>query len=925
MQDNTLQMKRALRIALLVLLLGAVELGKAQVSTWDGTWEPWTHGIGTEADPFLIENAQQLAYLAYRVNNGLDADGGHVSNHDYHYKLMVDVDLNGSEDFQWTPIGYWNSDSDYQCFGGRFDGNNRTISNLYINSNSNRVGFFGYTNGSIIKYLSVNGTTITTTGQNAGGIIGVSIGTTLRGCCNACSISSVSQQHSFTGGMIGKAEGVLNITNCYNEGNISSNYGGYYGHSCSGGIVGQTGDATTISNCYNTGSITYNRVENCSGLLGGIVGTISGTTSIYNCYNIGNVQIYYYGSLLAVGGGIIGTLNGNYSYNVVNCFYLNTCGNNSNGGSPLSEDVMKTDEFVDLLNDGFCAWEYDFNNTNLGYPILTMIYISTSTTDATNVSETHALLHGSINTDNILVMSQGFEYKKLSDSQYLIVNVSGNGNISTSLLGLQPNTQYQYRTFCTPNDCGTYYGEEKTFTTLPVSITTNFATDVTANSAVLHGSMDIGDATLISKGFEYRAESEAAYTTVNVAGNNNDFNTQITGLQLNTTYEYRAFMNIAESSTFYYGTTRTFEVTWLNQDTICVYNAEMLRWVSEQCNSGTTFQGKYIKLMNDITLPLNVPNNMTSIGIYPNYPFKGTFDGNGKHITNLYIDQPNTPYQGFFGYTLNANLYNVGLVNITASGRNYTGGMVAYAENTYLRDCYVDGGTLFALSYCGGLVGYQQQGTNSIISGCYNTCEVTGNNYVGGLVGFSNYSTVRNSYVAAMVAAQGEAVGSIIGGANEVLMYYCYFNSELTGQTNAIGWNNTGKDGGEAMTSAQMRDPQFVATLNQGLTVHVWKQDYTMHINNGFPILQWQQSTGVGENEALSVAVYPNPTNSHITIEAEDLKHITITNLLGQVIYDGKAEGDTFEYDFREYGAGIYLLKIETANGVATRRVAVTR
>ena len=100
----------------------------AQVSTWDGTWEPWTHGTGTEADPFLIENAQQLAYLAYRVNNGLDAVGGHVSNHDYHYKLMVDVDLNGSESFQWTPIGYWNSDADYQCFGGYFNGNSHTIS-----------------------------------------------------------------------------------------------------------------------------------------------------------------------------------------------------------------------------------------------------------------------------------------------------------------------------------------------------------------------------------------------------------------------------------------------------------------------------------------------------------------------------------------------------------------------------------------------------------------------------------------------------------------------------------------------------------------------------------------------------------------------------------------------------------------------------
>lgn len=65
---------------LLILVMPMAKLS-AQVSTWDGTWEPWTHGTGTESNPFLIENAQQLAYLAYRVNNGLDANGGHYPAH----------------------------------------------------------------------------------------------------------------------------------------------------------------------------------------------------------------------------------------------------------------------------------------------------------------------------------------------------------------------------------------------------------------------------------------------------------------------------------------------------------------------------------------------------------------------------------------------------------------------------------------------------------------------------------------------------------------------------------------------------------------------------------------------------------------------------------------------------------------------------
>ena len=37
-------------ILLIMLLLSSMTF--AQVSVWDGTWEPWTHGTGTEADPF---------------------------------------------------------------------------------------------------------------------------------------------------------------------------------------------------------------------------------------------------------------------------------------------------------------------------------------------------------------------------------------------------------------------------------------------------------------------------------------------------------------------------------------------------------------------------------------------------------------------------------------------------------------------------------------------------------------------------------------------------------------------------------------------------------------------------------------------------------------------------------------------------------
>ncbi len=83
--------------------------------------------------------------------------------------------------------------------------------------------------------------------------------------------------------------------------------------------------------------------------------------------------------------------------------------------------------------------------------------------------------------------------------------------------------------------------------------------------------------------------------------------------------------------------------------------------------------------------------------------------------------------------------------------------------------------------------------------------------------------------------------------------------------------------------------------------------------------------TSVGENNSVEVAVYPNPTNGLVKIEAESIKHVSISNMLGQVVFDGKVGGDAFEYDFSGQKAGIYLVRIETASGVAVKKVSVTR
>ena len=79
------------------------------------------------------------------------------------------------------------------------------------------------------------------------------------------------------------------------------------------------------------------------------------------------------------------------------------------------------------------------------------------------------------------------------------------------------------------------------------------------------------------------------------------------------------------------------------------------------------------------------------------------------------------------------------------------------------------------------------------------------------------------------------------------------------------------------------------------------------------------------ETTPIKATIFPNPTNSFITIKAENIKHIRISNMLGQCVYECKVKGDSFEYDIGRHKTGTYIISIDTGNGIITKRVVVTR
>ncbi len=83
--------------------------------------------------------------------------------------------------------------------------------------------------------------------------------------------------------------------------------------------------------------------------------------------------------------------------------------------------------------------------------------------------------------------------------------------------------------------------------------------------------------------------------------------------------------------------------------------------------------------------------------------------------------------------------------------------------------------------------------------------------------------------------------------------------------------------------------------------------------------------TTINENGVNGMMVYPNPTKGDLNITAENMNRITISNVLGQVIYDKNVNSDNEIINMSNYETGIYMVRIATESGVAVKRISVTK
>ena len=209
---------------LVTMLLLVMSILMPYEGAWAQTPTPPAKGNGSVDKPYEISSAAELAWFRDYVNN----ESQYVSA-----TLTEDIDLSefchaadaatNTEELSWDPIG------NGRMYCGTFDGNGKTIRNLYINSTIMYKGFFGYANGGSIKNITFDNAKVKNTNKFGTGI--------LTGGFETCTIENIKilancsvEGTENTGGIAGAGAGY--ISNCENRAKVN-------GTNKVGGIVGQ--------------------------------------------------------------------------------------------------------------------------------------------------------------------------------------------------------------------------------------------------------------------------------------------------------------------------------------------------------------------------------------------------------------------------------------------------------------------------------------------------------------------------------------------------------------------------------------------------------------------------------------------------------------------------------------------------------------
>ena len=353
----------------------------------------------------------------------------------------------------------------------------------------------------------------------------------------------------------------------------------------------------------------------------------------------------------------------------------------------------------------------------------------------------------------------------------------------------------------------------------------------------------------------------------------------------------------------------TMSTDWYNESEseFIITTAEQLAGLAKLSNEENNFEGKTIKLGNDIMLndttnwknwgispPTNIWTSISTLSDFNSF-FKGTFDGNGKIISGLYSSQ-----RGLFSSIHSEGVIkNLGIIASCIESITYrlNIGLLASGNFGTISNCFVAG----KVSGLGGLIGGLSGFNSGTIINSYSMVNVINNvesgvtsgGTTGGFIGTNSGSIISCYSVGEVVVPTGRTIGGFVGGnvIGDVLINNSYYNKETSGQSDDNGR-------GAPKTTMEMKQKNTYVDWNFN---DVWAIDPTK--NNGYPYLRIFENSG-------NTSVHNIKTKNNTPFELIGIKN-------GQMNLNLKSGNYTAEF-YNLQGRMISRININAMNGITS-------
>ena len=723
---------------------------------WAQTTKRPASGDGTVNKPFLISTAAELAWFRDHVNENYD-------NVKSSAKLTADIDLSdfchAADDSKieksWVPIG--NSNNKYQ---GTFDGNNKTITNLYINASQLNVGLFGCTYEGTIKNLTFEYANVTNTNNYVGVLVGKAFwGSTLQNIkiSNTCQIKG----GNYTGGIAGYLDG--NAYNCVNCATVQGIK--YIGGLCGFYSISRTGNSMTA--CANYGNVTASSLG-----VGGLVGYFDSGT-IQDCANYGGVKGTNYIA------GMAGSVNNGKIQNVF-----------SYGNISVTNKTQR----VGMV----------FGNSYLGATEGMVAYYSGAKLTVNGQEQTvKAFGNGTPSEDN----ATGFTKDQLKSgvvAYQLQQNASSKAKWGQNLANdddIYPviGSEHQVYADNTTLNCKTNEVVRGSFT----NNSTSSAIRYQHGTTIHHAATDATCTEAATKEYWQCQDCQRTYS-----------DSQLTEELTDVTIAEKPAIGHKNDEDGYCNQCQHYVAVKPSQESgvYLISKPCHLAWFRDYVNgtivddgeaAGTTHPSASAKLTADIDLknychaaedgkellswlPIGNDNNR----------WKGNMDGQGHTISNLYIKTAQN-HVGLFGYTDGATIQdlifdNAKVENVSTTGTKtmYTGILAGYAYASTNSPAHIKGikttnnCTVIGQEDTGGIVGCAKIN----LENCENRSSVKGTRLVGGIAGSCTERNIKRCTNYGTVENDGSYIGGIIGYAYGTSIEDCANYGKIT----STGWHAGG-------------------------------------------------------------------------------------------------------------------------------------